>query len=76
MLEGVGCSAGRGKRRACRLGQKWLKARPTRTWVFWSWVACAAVTMLIGFTWAAGLEEQPVESKALGFTVGSHEDRR
>ena len=33
------------------LGQRWAKARPTKTLVFWSWVACAALTMIVGFTW-------------------------
>jgi hypothetical protein len=31
--------------------QRWLKARPTKTTVFWSWVACAVLTMIVGFTW-------------------------
>jgi hypothetical protein len=33
------------------LGQRWSAARPTKTVVFFSWVACAVVTMIIGFTW-------------------------
>jgi hypothetical protein len=34
-----------------RLGQRWSEARPTKTIVFWSWVASVVVTMIIGFTW-------------------------
>ena len=33
------------------LGQKWSTARPTKTVVFWSWVASIVVTMIVGFTW-------------------------
>jgi len=33
------------------LGQRWSEARPTKTIVFWSWVASVVVTMIIGFTW-------------------------
>src|SRR5438128_1374970 len=33
------------------LGQRWSHARPTKTLVFWSWVATAVVTMIIGFSW-------------------------
>lgn len=32
-------------------GQRWSEARPTKTLVFWSWVAAAVVTMIIGFSW-------------------------
>ena len=33
------------------VGQRWSAARPTKTVVFWSWVASIVVTMIIGFTW-------------------------
>ena len=33
------------------LGQRWSATRPTKTVVFWSWVASIVVTMIIGFTW-------------------------
>ena len=33
------------------LGQRWSAARPTKTVLFWSWVASIVVTMIIGFTW-------------------------
>jgi len=29
----------------------WRDARPTKTAVFWSWVACVVLTMIIGFAW-------------------------
>jgi len=29
----------------------WREARPTKTAVFWSWVACVVLTMIIGFAW-------------------------
>ena len=33
------------------LGQRWSDARPTKTVVFLSWVACVVVTVIVGFTW-------------------------
>ena len=38
-------------REAWSRGQRWSAARPTKTLVFWSWVAAAVVTMIIGFNW-------------------------
>ena len=32
-------------------GEKWRRTRPTKTAVFWSWIAIAVATMLVGFTW-------------------------
>ena len=32
-------------------GQRWSEARPTKTLVFWSWVASVVLTMIIGFAW-------------------------
>ena len=29
----------------------WKEARPTKSAVFWSWVACVVLTMIIGFAW-------------------------
>ena len=31
--------------------QRWDAARPTKTIVFWSWVASVVLTMIIGFAW-------------------------
>jgi hypothetical protein len=33
------------------LGQRWNQARPSKGLVFSSWVGCAVVTMIVGFTW-------------------------
>lgn len=33
------------------LGEKWNAARPTKTVVFWSWIASMILTMIVGFTW-------------------------
>ena len=32
-------------------GQRWEASRPTKTMTFWSCAACAAGTILVGFTW-------------------------
>ena len=32
-------------------GQWWEVARPTKTVVFWSWLASIILTMIIGFAW-------------------------
>ena len=29
----------------------WSDARPTKTAVFWSWIASIVLTMIIGFAW-------------------------
>jgi hypothetical protein len=31
--------------------QRWDAARPTKTIVFWSWIASVILTMIIGFAW-------------------------
>jgi hypothetical protein len=31
--------------------QRWDESRPTKTGVFWSWVASVVLTMIIGFAW-------------------------
>jgi hypothetical protein len=33
------------------LSERWSKARPTKTVVFWSCAASVIVTMIVGFTW-------------------------
>ncbi len=37
--------------RKLSLRQRWDEARPTKTIVFWSWVASVVLTMIIGFAW-------------------------
>jgi len=43
---------------------RWLRARPTKTVVFWSWVACAALTMIVGFTWGGWVQGATARSMA------------
>ena len=43
---------------------QWLKARPTKTTVFWSWVACAVLTMIVGFTWGGWVRGATARSMA------------
>lgn len=53
--------------------QRWLKARPTKTAVLWSWVACAVLTMIVGFTsggWVRGATARSMaETEAEGAVV-------
>jgi len=46
------------------LGQRWTKARPTKTLVFWLCVACAALTMIVGFTWGGWVRGATARSMA------------
>ena len=46
------------------LGQRWAKARPTKTLVFWLCVACAALTMIVGFTWGGWVRGATARSMA------------
>jgi hypothetical protein len=39
------------KKKKVSFGQWWEEARPTKTVVFWSWVASIILTMIIGFAW-------------------------
>ena len=39
------------KMRKPSFGQWWEEARPTKTIVFWSWMASIVLTMIIGFAW-------------------------
>ena len=49
-------------------GQRWSKAQPTKTVLFWSCVACVVLTMIIGFTWGGwvtgGTAQKMAEEKA------------
>jgi hypothetical protein len=42
---------GREQKPKLSLRQRWDEARPTKTLVFWSWVASVVLTMIIGFAW-------------------------
>jgi hypothetical protein len=46
------------------LGQRWAKARPTKTLVFWLCVVCAALTMIVGFTWGGWVRGATARSMA------------
>ena len=46
------------------IGQRWSAARPTKTIVVWSWLACAAITMVIGFTWGGWVTGSTARSMA------------
>ena len=39
------------QKRKVSFRQRWDEARPTKTAVFWSWVATIVLTMIIGFAW-------------------------
>lgn len=44
--------------------QRWREGRPTKTTVFWSWVACAVLTMMVGFTWGGWVRGATARSMA------------
>jgi hypothetical protein len=46
------------------LGQRWSETRPTKTAVFFSWVACVVVTMIVGFTWGGWVRGSTARSMA------------
>jgi len=39
------------QKRKKSMRQRWDESRPTKTGVFWSWVASVVLTMIIGFAW-------------------------
>jgi hypothetical protein len=39
------------QKREVRFQEWWSDARPTKTAVFWSWIASIVLTMIIGFAW-------------------------
>jgi len=46
------------------LRQRWDEARPTKTIVFWSWVASVVLTMIIGFAWGGWVTGGTAQSMA------------
>ncbi|HYB42428.1 MAG TPA: hypothetical protein VEL75_11695, partial [Candidatus Methylomirabilis sp.] len=46
------------------LGQRWSASRPTKTALFWSCVASAILTMVIGFTWGGWVREATARNMA------------
>jgi hypothetical protein len=46
--------------------QRWSEARPTKTVLFWSWVAAVLATLIIGFTWGGWVTGGTARSMAQG----------
>jgi len=51
-------------KREVSFGDRWQAARPTKTAFFWSCVASAVVTMIIGFTWGGWIRGATAQSMA------------
>jgi hypothetical protein len=45
-------------------GERWTKARPTKTMLFWSMVLAAVLTMVVGFTWGGWVRGVTAQSIA------------
>jgi hypothetical protein len=45
-------------------GERWGKTRPTKTWVFWSWVVSIVLTMIIGFAWGGWVTKKTAQTLA------------
>jgi hypothetical protein len=52
------------EKRAAGFGQRWRESRPTKTLVFWSCVASAIATMIIGFSWGGWVTGSTARSMA------------
>jgi hypothetical protein len=52
------------KKQNLSFGQRWSAARPTKTVVFWSCVASAVVTMIVGFSWGGWVTGSTARSMA------------
>ncbi len=50
--------------RHLRFGERWSASRPTKTVLFWSCVASAVITMIIGFTWGGWVMGATAQSMA------------
>jgi hypothetical protein len=48
------------------LRQRWSDSRPTKTAVFWSWLAAVVVTLIVGFTWGGWVTGGTARSMAQG----------
>jgi hypothetical protein len=44
--------------------ERWRDARPTKTAVFWSWIASIALTMIVGFAWGGWVTGGTAKSMA------------
>lgn len=45
-------------------GQRWSASRPTKTALFWSCVASAVITMIVGFTWGGWVRGATAQNMA------------
>ncbi|MBI4537766.1 MAG: hypothetical protein HY712_07390 [candidate division NC10 bacterium] len=52
------------QKREMGLKQRWNEFQPTKTSVFWSWVASVGLIMLIGFNWAGWVTGGTAQSMA------------
>jgi hypothetical protein len=53
-----------GPKRKASLKEWWEDVRPTKTAVFWSWIASIALTMIIGFAWGGWVTGGTAKSMA------------
>ena len=42
----------------------WSEARPTKTAVFWSWIASIIITMIVGFAWGGWITSRTARTLA------------
>jgi hypothetical protein len=52
------------QKRKLSVRQRWDEVRPTKTAVFWSWVASVVLTMIIGFAWGGWVTGGTAQSMA------------
>ena len=55
--------------------KRWREARPTKTAVFWSWVASAVLTMVIGFAWGGWVTGGTARKMAAEMAQGAVTER-
>ncbi|HYB69313.1 MAG TPA: hypothetical protein VEH80_01510 [Candidatus Bathyarchaeia archaeon] len=46
------------------VGERWSAARPTKTLMFWSWVAVVLLTLVVGFHWGGWVTGATARSMA------------
>ena len=46
------------------LREWWSEARPTKTAVFWSWIASIIITMIVGFAWGGWVTSRTARTLA------------
>ena len=45
-------------------GERWQQTRPTKTTMFWSWVAVVVLTLVVGFEWGGWVTGSTSRSRA------------